>query len=452
MSYRNATGARLNQWGHPIDSGATIGGVDDVTSAGTRPSHKLADPWGKRGRGNSLGGRKPNGQKLMGTNYDDEAHEYVKPSRDDFGFTEHDGEPSQTQRANGARRKRRVMTRKRDGMHNQDQQYSQEAIANPGNVVADELTIAELTVILSRYGQATQSTPDQVLRQLREADSNSRLREWFYGVCLQVRATAFLQPQMLDDGSEKVGSVQDLSAMRRDVQADNFSERSPRGADGVSDSEVLQPCVPSEITESAERPEAWRSAAPRQETGPPNDSEDRMREVRPNESPGSSPSRRDRDQQSPQQPSGVVPVVSSQGAQECGVQSSGVRESVQWSRILQQALPQIQEVWRSVDNEIKSALGSSESSDLIHCLVGGGVMGDRICHKNEAPFPEKLVERFILSCCRPGGTVLDGWSGSGTVAAVAKRHRRKFIACDLRLSQCENTRTRVEGVTAGLFA
>lgn len=83
--------------------------------------------------------------------------------------------------------------------------------------------------------------------------------------------------------------------------------------------------------------------------------------------------------------------------------------------------------------------------------VGGGVMGSKICHENEAPFPEKLAEIFIRSLCPPGGTVLDCFSGSGTTAAVAKRFVRSAIGIDLRESQSELGRRRIATVQEELF-
>ena len=67
--------------------------------------------------------------------------------------------------------------------------------------------------------------------------------------------------------------------------------------------------------------------------------------------------------------------------------------------------------------------------------VGGGVMGHKLAHKNEAPFPEKLVEIFVWSFCPPDGTVLDPFIGSGTTAAVAIRTGRHAIGIDIRDSQ-----------------
>lgn len=75
--------------------------------------------------------------------------------------------------------------------------------------------------------------------------------------------------------------------------------------------------------------------------------------------------------------------------------------------------------------------------NLIKSTVGGGQMGSALAHENEAPFPEALVEFFVRSLCPPGGVVLDCFSGSGTTAAVAKRHGRRGIGLDLRRSQCE---------------
>jgi DNA modification methylase len=69
--------------------------------------------------------------------------------------------------------------------------------------------------------------------------------------------------------------------------------------------------------------------------------------------------------------------------------------------------------------------------------VGGGNMGSKLAHENEAPFPERLPEFFIRSFCPPGGLVLDPFGGSGTTAAVAQRLGRCSISIDVRPSQCE---------------
>lgn len=74
--------------------------------------------------------------------------------------------------------------------------------------------------------------------------------------------------------------------------------------------------------------------------------------------------------------------------------------------------------------------------NIIHCKVGGGVMGHPLAHENEAPFPESLVEFVVRSFCPPGGIVCDPFCGSGTTMAVAKAEGRRGIGIDIRESQC----------------
>ena len=85
--------------------------------------------------------------------------------------------------------------------------------------------------------------------------------------------------------------------------------------------------------------------------------------------------------------------------------------------------------------------------NVIHLKVGGGLMGDPLCHENEAPFLEApfleaLAEFFVRSLCPPAGTVLDPFSGSGTTVAVARKHGRRGLGLDLRLSQAILARKR----------
>lgn len=87
-----------------------------------------------------------------------------------------------------------------------------------------------------------------------------------------------------------------------------------------------------------------------------------------------------------------------------------------------------------------------DQSEIIHCKVGGGVMGSKLCHENEAPFPEKLAEFFIKSFCPPGGVVADPFAGSGTTLAVAERLGRVGVGCDIRASQVNLTQRRLQEV------
>jgi len=57
-----------------------------------------------------------------------------------------------------------------------------------------------------------------------------------------------------------------------------------------------------------------------------------------------------------------------------------------------------------------------------------------------APFPDELVERCLTVGCRPGGTVLDPFSGSGTTMRVALKAGHPAIGVDLNPEFCEYTR------------
>jgi DNA modification methylase len=54
-----------------------------------------------------------------------------------------------------------------------------------------------------------------------------------------------------------------------------------------------------------------------------------------------------------------------------------------------------------------------------------------------APFPEELVERCLAVGCRPGGTVLDPFSGGGTTLRVSVRSGRPAIGIELNQDFCE---------------
>lgn len=48
-----------------------------------------------------------------------------------------------------------------------------------------------------------------------------------------------------------------------------------------------------------------------------------------------------------------------------------------------------------------------------------------------AVFPLALAERCILAGCKPGGTVLDPYNGSGTTGLAATKHGRRYTGIDL---------------------
>jgi DNA modification methylase len=81
--------------------------------------------------------------------------------------------------------------------------------------------------------------------------------------------------------------------------------------------------------------------------------------------------------------------------------------------------------------------------NVINCHGGGGHMGSKLAHENEAPFPEKLAEFFVKSFCPPDGTVLDPFCGSGTTLKVAIKNGRQAIGYDIRECQTELSGERV---------
>lgn len=61
-----------------------------------------------------------------------------------------------------------------------------------------------------------------------------------------------------------------------------------------------------------------------------------------------------------------------------------------------------------------------------------------------AVMPQTLAERALLAGCKPGGTVLDPFSGSGTTGLVAARHGRKYVGIDLNADYLDlSLRTRL---------
>ena len=88
--------------------------------------------------------------------------------------------------------------------------------------------------------------------------------------------------------------------------------------------------------------------------------------------------------------------------------------------------------------------------NLIRTTNGGGNLGSKLAHENEAPYPVAVPEFFIASHCPPGGLVLDPFGGSGTTAHAAANLGRHAIGMDLRQSQCLLARRRLRGVTQGM--
>ena len=69
-----------------------------------------------------------------------------------------------------------------------------------------------------------------------------------------------------------------------------------------------------------------------------------------------------------------------------------------------------------------------------------------------ATFPLALPERCILAGCKPGGIVLDPFSGSGTTGLAATKHGRRYVGIDLNadyLNMSLRTRLQQPGLNLG---
>lgn len=84
--------------------------------------------------------------------------------------------------------------------------------------------------------------------------------------------------------------------------------------------------------------------------------------------------------------------------------------------------------------------------DTIRATVGGGHLGHPLAHENEAPYPESLIDPIIRALTRPGDSIVDPFSGSGTTVAVAHKLGRYGVGFDCRLSQVLLGRKRLREV------
>jgi site-specific DNA-methyltransferase (adenine-specific) len=69
-----------------------------------------------------------------------------------------------------------------------------------------------------------------------------------------------------------------------------------------------------------------------------------------------------------------------------------------------------------------------------------------------ATYPPKLIEPCILAGSAPGDTVLDPFTGSGTTGAVAAKHGRRFIGCELNPEYIALAAKRIGAEANHLFA
>lgn len=270
-------------------------------------------------------------------------------------------------------------------------------IANPGNVIRCAPSTSEIISLVLEFINATRSSPEETVQALQESIRQKTIFEWFMGVTQVVHGSRLLLSAMHGRGLGE-SSIEETDGGPRTVH----------GAEVVCGEEVPNVRKEEGIDSSPRgRKSAKQLGSKRQDTLP------------------------------------EVPQPSAQcDASQEGVH--GVRENASLVRIVRDALLPLQDAWRSVDEAAEYSLGRGhESGDLMTHVVGGGVMGNRLCHENEAPFPESLAEFFIRSFCRPGGIVVDPFCGSGTTLAMAERWGRKWIGIECRQSQVDLSLERI---------
>ena len=91
-----------------------------------------------------------------------------------------------------------------------------------------------------------------------------------------------------------------------------------------------------------------------------------------------------------------------------------------------------------IDNE---AIGVQDLWFDLPQIKSGGEKTDFRTQK-----PESLLQRVIRTSSNPGGLVLDCFVGSGTTAAVAQRHGRRWIGCDINKGAIQTTAKRIQAV------
>lgn len=273
-------------------------------------------------------------------------------------------------------------------------------IANPGNVIRCSPSSSEIISLIMEFINATRSTPQETVQALQKAICQETIFEWLVGVTKIVHGSRLL-----------LSSVHGGRLGESSIEETNGRSRPLHGAEIVCGEEV-----PS---------------------------------VRKEEEPDSSPRGRKSAKQLGRKRQDTLPQVPQSPAPRDAAKEDvqSLRESTSLVRAVLDALLPIQDAWRSVEETHEYSLWRTcESGDLRTHSVGGGVMGDRLCHQNEAPFPESLAEFLIRSFCQPGGIVLDPFCGSGTTLAMAERWGRKWIGIECRKSQVELSLERIAKV------
>ena len=82
--------------------------------------------------------------------------------------------------------------------------------------------------------------------------------------------------------------------------------------------------------------------------------------------------------------------------------------------------------------------------NIWYYAVGGGNIGDQICHHHPAPFPEALARDHIKSWSNQGDIILDCFNGSGTTTKMARELGCRYIGIDVHEKYCEIARKRLQ--------
>jgi hypothetical protein len=106
---------------------------------------------------------------------------------------------------------------------------------------------------------------------------------------------------------------------------------------------------------------------------------------------------------------------------------------------------------RAIPNERDRARPLPDKANPGNLIDCGADTHFGLGNETDAPFPERLVEPFVLSFCPPGGIVYDPFAGSGTAAIVALENGRRFVGTDIRECQVKLTGRRISEVQKQMF-
>lgn len=78
-------------------------------------------------------------------------------------------------------------------------------------------------------------------------------------------------------------------------------------------------------------------------------------------------------------------------------------------------------------------------------IIEGRINAEPRRDGHTAAFPTRLVDTCLQAGCRPGGLVLDPFSGTGTTGVVALRRGLRFIGVELNPTWARGSAERIRG-------